>query len=50
MIVLRLFGNTYPIKEELKACKFRWDNEEKCWWKNFNDNEPEYVKKFSRSI
>ena len=49
MLVLRLYGNTYPIKGELKACKFRWDNDEKCWWKNFNSNEFEYVKNLAEA-
>lgn len=48
MLELRLFGNTYEIKEELKASKFRWNAEKKCWYKRFDLNEKgigrEYVK------
>lgn len=49
MIVLRLFGNTYPIKDELRACKFRWDKEEGCWWKNYTNDEFEYVKNLAEA-
>lgn len=49
MIVLRLYGNTYPIKNELKASKFRWDPNKKCWWKNFNNDEHDYVKNLAEA-
>lgn len=54
MMVLRIYGNTFGIKEELKADKFRWDSYEKCWWKNFNLNEKgiseEYVKNLAEAF
>ena len=48
LLILWLTGNTYPIKEELKADGFRWDSHSKAWAKNFWLDEPgicyEYVK------
>ena len=35
MLILYLSGNTYPIKEELKADGFRWEPESKAWAKRF---------------
>ena len=48
MVVIYLSGNTYGIKEELKADGFRWSPDDKAWYKNFFLDEPnisvEYVK------
>ena len=35
LLILWLTGNTYPIKEELKADGFRWDSNSKAWAKTF---------------
>lgn len=51
---LVITGNTYEIKELLKADKFKWDAYDKCWWKNFNLNEDgigeEYVKNLAEAF
>lgn len=28
---VEIYGNTYPIREELKALGGKWDAERKCW-------------------
>lgn len=54
LVILYLSGNTFPIKEELKADKFRWSQEDKCWYKNFFLDEPgisvEYVKNLAEAF
>jgi len=27
-----LIGNTYPIKDKIKAAGGHWDNDRKAWW------------------
>lgn len=54
MVVLYLSGNTYGIKESLKADGFRWSPDDKAWYKNFFLDEPniclEYVKNLACSF
>ena len=40
---LWVYGNTYPIKEQLKALKFFWSKGHKCWM--WNGQEKKYYKK-----
>lgn len=43
MLELRLTGNTYGIKEELKADGFRWNGYIKAWCKAFDDADKGYA-------
>ena len=54
MIVLYLTGDTYSIKEYLKADGFRWSADDNAWYKNFFLDEPnicfEYVKNLAEAF
>lgn len=54
LIIMYLSGNTYPIKEELKADGFRWDFDDKVWYKRFFLDEKgisrEYVKNLATAF
>lgn len=41
MVELRLTGNTFSIKEELKAEGFRWNADRRVWYKVFEDADEE---------
>ena len=41
MVELRLSGNTFSIKEELKAEGFRWNADKRVWYKVFDENDSE---------
>ena len=47
MIRLQLTGNTYGIRNELKAMRFRWNPNSKTWVKIFDDAEEDEVKKIA---
>ena len=49
MITLTLTGNTFSIKEELKASGFRWNPNAKVWYKSFDDSELDRVDRLSRA-
>lgn len=42
MVELRLTGNTFSIKEELKAEGFKWNADKRVWYKVFEDEERAY--------
>ena len=54
LCILYVCGDTYDIKEELKADGFKWDAQDKVWYKNFNLNEEgigvEYVKHLAEAM
>lgn len=50
VIFLRLFGETYPIKEELKSDGFRWNPDSKCWYKRFSTREVEYARNLGEAF
>lgn len=37
--MLMVTGKTFNHKEQLKATGYRWDADDKYWYKNFNDSE-----------
>lgn len=37
--ILSITGNTYNHKEQLKAIGYKWNPDEKCWYKNFDNVE-----------
>ena len=41
MITLRLTGNTFEVKDELKADGFKWNMKNKFWYKDFEDADKE---------
>ena len=49
MLEIRLEGNTYSIKGELKEQGFRWNPQLKAWTKRFEDNENERVNRLANA-
>lgn len=49
-VCLLLEGNTYPIKEELKADGFKYDGQGKCWRKFFLESELNYVRRLAEAF
>jgi len=54
LIILYVHGDTFDIKEELKADGFKWDADDRVWYKNFNPAEEgigyEYVKNLAEAM
>ena len=49
MITLTLQGNTYGIKEELKASGFRWNPNTKAWYKDFEDSDKDRAERLAEA-
>ena len=43
MLELRLTGNTFSIRGELKEQGFKWNSDKRVWYKTFDDDEDEHV-------
>ncbi len=50
MITLRLTGNTFEIKDELKADGFKWNMKNKYWYKDYEDNERERIESLANAF
>ena len=47
MIRLTLTGNTYGIKNELKSQGFRWNPNDKVWFKDYDNSEQEIAQRLT---
>ena len=49
MITLRLSGNTFEYKDDLKAVGFKWNRNNRFWYKDYEDAEREAAEELAKA-